>query len=86
MNKGTYTEKAKANIKKYREENREDYNRIMREYYAKRKEDTDWLKNHRERCRRSNKLYREKKNENIEPRKRGRPRKIAFTDSLLEKG
>ena len=76
MNKGTYTEKAKANIKKYREENREDYNRIMREYYAKRKEDADWLKNHRERCRLSNKIYREKKNENIEPKKRGRPRKI----------
>jgi hypothetical protein len=75
-NKGTYTERAKANIKKYREEHREDYNRILREYYDKKKTDEEWIANHRERCRLANQRYRLRKSETTEPRKRGRPRKV----------
>lgn len=75
-NKGTYTEKAKANIKKYREENRDDYNKFMRDYYDRKKTDEEWIAKHRERCRVANKIYRLKKSESTEPKKRGRPRKI----------
>jgi len=74
--KGTYTEKAKANIKKYREEHKDDYNRIMREYYEKKKTDEDWIANHRERSRLANQRYRLRKSGTTEPKKRGRPRKV----------
>jgi hypothetical protein len=75
-NKGTYTEKAKANIMKYRNENRGGYNDYMREYYDKKKCDEEWIAKHRERCRLANKVYRMKKLGTTEPKKRGRPRKI----------
>jgi hypothetical protein len=75
-NKGTYTEKAKANIKKYREEHKEDYNRIMREYYERMKSDENWISNHRERSRLANQRYRLRKSGTTEPKKRGRPRKV----------
>jgi|APCry1669189567_1035234.scaffolds.fasta_scaffold01891_2 hypothetical protein len=75
-NKGTYTEKAKANIMKYRETHREEYNSFMRDYYEKKKTDEEWIEKHKERCRLANRRYRAKKSGCTEPKKRGRPRKI----------
>ena len=48
----------------------------MRDYYDRKKTDEEWIAKHRERCRVANKIYRLKKSESTEPKKRGRPRKI----------
>jgi hypothetical protein len=75
------TVKTYSAIKKYRstEKGREKYNEGMRRYYDVKKNDEEWLNNHRERSRIANRKYRAKlKGIEVDeiPRPRGRPRKV----------
>jgi hypothetical protein len=76
--------KSYSAIKKYRstEKGREKYNEGMRRYYDVKKNDEEWLNNHRERSRIANRKYRAKL-KGIEmdetPRPRGRPRKVLIS-------
>jgi hypothetical protein len=81
IKKGTYTQAHKKAQQKYREKNRAEYNEQQRKLYEKKKDDAEWKKRFNERSKENNKVYRQKKKEemlanpNYTPKKRGRPRK-----------
>jgi hypothetical protein len=82
LSKTTYTDGRKESIKKYRatDKGREKYNEGMRRYYDVKKNDEEWLNNHRERSRIANRKYRAKlKGIEVDEivRPRGRPRKVS---------
>jgi hypothetical protein len=76
-----YNEAHKEAQQRYREKNRDEYNKSQRELYEKLKTDEDWRKKFNERSSKNNLKYRQKKKEellkdpNYIQRGRGRPRK-----------
>lgn len=77
-----YTEAHRQAQQKYREKNREAYNKSQRELYSKLHQDEEWRAKFNERSKKNNLLYREQKriklleeNPNIVFKGRGRPRK-----------
>lgn len=85
-----YTEAHKVAQQRYREKNRDDYNKSQRELYAKLHQDEEWKTKFNDRSKKNNLKYRQLKKEAIlkdDPnyvfRGRGRPRKIS-TEVLCE--
>jgi len=85
-----YTEAHRIAQQKYREKNRENYNKSQRELYVKLHQDEEWKKKFNERSNKNNLAYRLKKREEIikeNPdhifRGRGRPRKIPPTPLII---
>jgi hypothetical protein len=81
-----YTEAHKEAQQRYRDKNRELYNKSQRELYAKLRQDKEWIAKFNERSAKNNISYRKNKKEKIlaeNPnfvfRGRGRPRKIIST-------
>lgn len=77
-----YTDAHREAQQRYREKNRDDYNKSQRELYNKLKEDEEWRKKFNERSSKNNLKYRQRKKEekmkdpNFIVKGRGRPRKI----------
>lgn len=79
--KTSYTEAGKKAQQKYREKFPEKYCELQRKLYERKKEEPEWKAKFNERSRINNKIYRDKKAQQllesgVEPKKRGRPRKI----------
>jgi hypothetical protein len=76
-----YTNAHREAQQRYREKNRDEYNKSQRELYNKLKEDVEWKQKFNERSKNNNLIYRQKKREELmkDPnyviRGRGRPRK-----------
>ena len=81
--KSKYTDAHRIAQQKYREKNRDAYNKSQRELYDKLKQVEEWKNKFNERSAKNNLLYRENKkvkaleaNPNIVFKGRGRPRKL----------
>jgi hypothetical protein len=76
-----YTNAHREAQQRYREKNRDEYNKSQRELYNKLKVDAEWKQKFNERSKNNNLIYRQKKREELmkDPnyviRGRGRPRK-----------
>jgi hypothetical protein len=83
--KTTYTPAHREAQQRYREKNRDDYNRLQRELYSRLRENEEWKKKFNERSAKNNLVYRDKKrialmeDPNYVVRGRGRPRKTEKT-------
>jgi hypothetical protein len=84
-----YTDAHRIAQQKYRDKNREEYNKSQRELYVKLHQDEEWKKKFNERSSKNNLAYRQKKKEEIikaNPeyvfRPRGRPRKEPKAEPL----
>jgi len=90
VKKTTYTPAHREAQQRYREKNRDEYNRLQRELYERLKADEEWRKRFNERSAKNNSVYREKKRKEIleDPtaviRGRGRPRKQRTITPILE--
>jgi hypothetical protein len=82
VKKKCYTNAHREAQQRYREKNRDGYNKSQRELYNKLKEDPKWKDKFNERSKNNNLIYRRRKREELmkDPnciiRGRGRPRKI----------
>lgn len=80
-----YTDAHRKAQQRYREKNRDDYNKSQLELYNKSKQDEEWKKRYNERQKKYNAEYRERlrrelnDNPNYVARGRGRPKKILLT-------
>ena len=79
--KSTYTEAHFRAQKKYREKYPEKYLESQKKFYDRKKQDEEWKKKFNERSRMNNKIYRDRLKEKmlaegIEPKPRGRPKKV----------
>ena len=87
VKKKTYTPAHREAQQRYREKNRDEYNRFQRELYARLSENEEWKKRFNERSAKNNLAYREKKREELmkDPnaviRGRGRPRKTPLEEN-----
>ena len=86
-----YTDAHRIAQQKYRDRNREEYNKSQRELYVKLHQDEEWKKKFNERSSKNNLAYRQKKREEFikeNPdfvfRGRGRPRKQTQTTPTAE--
>jgi hypothetical protein len=78
-----YTDAHRIAQQKYREKNREEYNKSQRDLYTKLHQDEEWKKKFNERSSKNNLAYRQKKREEFIKENpdhvfkgRGRPRKL----------
>jgi hypothetical protein len=85
-----YTDAHRIAQQKYREKNREEYNKSQRDLYVKLHQDEEWKKKFNERSSKNNLSYRQKKREEFikeNPdhifRGRGRPRKTPLTPLVI---
>lgn len=79
----TYTESIKNAIYKHRANNLDAYNERQRDYYNKSKQDEEWYEKFKERCRKNNKAYRDRKNNGVVKKKGRPPKNIVFNSSMF---